>query len=244
MGARLSHRGDRVSQRAREARAVPLGGLLSLLSPQLCWGCGAELRGGPLCGGCRAGLQWLGPEPAELCGVDVWSALAYENAARELVKGLKFRGARALAQTMAAQIVANAPVALLRPAARVSPPALVVRPALVPVPLSPERARRRGFNQAAVLAQALGQRSSGCQLEDCLERRGRSAPQVGRPRAERLGAVAGSVEHRPGASIPSRALIIDDVVTTGATLAACAAALRRAGTPNVAAITYARTIGR
>ena len=68
----------------------------------------------------------------------------------------------------------------------------------------------------------------------------RSGPDV--QRGARLAGPAGSIEAR--ARVPPAALIVDDVVTTGATLAACATALRRAGTTEVAAIAFARTPGR
>jgi predicted amidophosphoribosyltransferase len=63
-------------------------------------------------------------------------------------------------------------------------------------------------------------------------------------REERLGALDGSIRVRPGAAVPLRALLVDDVVTTGSTLAACARALSDAGVREVGAMVYARTPGR
>jgi predicted amidophosphoribosyltransferase len=154
--------------------------------------------------------------------------VAYEGPARDLVRALKFRGALSLAREMAALVVASAPRDLLRAD-------------LVPVPLHPVRLRRRGFNQAVVLAEAIG-RTTGLGTTDCLRRRGPGPPQVGRTRGARLSGPTGSIEAR--ARVPPAALIVDDVVTTGATIAACAAALRRAGTTELAAIAFARTPGR
>jgi predicted amidophosphoribosyltransferase len=115
---------------------------------------------------------------------------------------------------------------------------------LVPVPLHPARARRRGFNQAERLAASIGRRT-GLPVTDCLARRGPAGErQLGRGREERLGGIAGSIELRRGVPAPPRAVLVDDVVTTGATLAACAAALRDAGSREVAAVAYARTPGR
>jgi predicted amidophosphoribosyltransferase len=134
---------------------------------------------------------------------------------------------------MAAQMAANAP------------PGLLEGRSLVPVPIHPARRRRRGFNQAEELARALSRRS-GLQVADCLERTAGSAraSQVGRGRDERRGALAGGVRIRAGAPVPLRALLVDDVVTTGSTLGACAAALADAGVRGVEAIVYARTPGR
>jgi ComF family protein len=211
---------------------VSLAELLWLVAPPLCWGCEEPARGGePLCRRCRAGLRWLGPSRVELDGVRTWAPVAYEGAAREIVRGLKFRGAAGLAEAMAAQVVAAAPGDLLTGVT------------LVPVPLPPARLRRRGFNQAERLARAIGRRA-GLPLARCLERAGDGIPQVGRPRPARLSAVAGMVRTRRQAAVPERPLIVDDVVTTGATLAACAQALRRAGAHDITAVAYARTLAR
>jgi ComF family protein len=203
--------------------------IAALLAPPLCWSCGAHApTGRALCAACRRALVFLPPEPVALSGVLVWAPLAYEGPGRDLVHALKFHGALALAREMAALVVASAPRDVLRGD-------------LVPVPLHPVRQRRRGFNQAAVLAGAIAQ-TTGLASSGCLRRRGPGLPQVGRSRGARLAGPAGSIEAR--ARVPAAALIVDDVVTTGATVAACAAALRRAGTTEVAAVAFARTPGR
>lgn len=208
-----------------------LGRLASLIAPPFCWGCGIDaIPGQPLCSGCRRELRWLGPEAVALDGVDVWAPVAYDGPAKSLVRGLKYRGAPGLAEPMAAQIAAGAPAGLLATGA-----------GLVPVPLSPARRRRRGFNQAERIAAALARRT-GLGVDDCLARAGGARHQVGRGRAERLEASAGSI--RASGPVPARALLVDDVATTGSTLAACAAMLCAAGASEVAAVTYARTPGR
>jgi ComF family protein len=237
----------------------PLGGLLGLLAPPVCWACsGLSRRGDPLCAGCRASLHRLAPEPVVLCGVPVWAPLAYSGPARDLVRALKFRGAIALADAMAAQIVANAPPALLDPAPPalldLAPPALLDRaPAaarctIVPVPLHPQRLRSRGYNQAAVIAEAVGRRAQ-LPVLDCLVRTGPSVTQVGRDRAERRAGPSGRIEFRASAearapAAATRVVLVDDVVTTGATLGACRDALVAHGAEEVAAVCFARTIGR
>ncbi len=197
--------------------------------PPLCWGCGGiARRREPLCLSCRRLLRRLGPEPVVLSGVRVWAPVAYAGPARDLARALKFRSATAVAEAMAAQIAANAPASMLGSA-------------LVPVPLHPRRLRRRGYNQAALIAAALARRT-GAEVADCLSRTGSAVTQVGRDRRERRLGPAGSVELR--APAPEHAVLVDDVATTGATLAACAAALRVAGSAEVAALVFARTIGR
>jgi ComF family protein len=163
--------------------------------------------------------------------VEAWAPLAYRGGAKALARALKFRGAVALADGMAAQVVASVPAALVEGGS------------LVPVPLHPARRRRRGFNQAEALARAVAGRA-GLEMADCLMRAGPRGTQMGRDRNERLAALTGAMSVRPGARAPSRAVLVDDVLTTGATLLACAATLRAAGSRHVTAIAYARTPGR
>ena len=184
--------------------------------------------GEPLCLGCLRLLRRLGPEPVVLSGVRAWAPVAYAGPARALVGALKFRGATGVADAMAAQIAANAPEGLLGAV-------------LVPVPLHPRRLRRRGYNQAALIAAALARRT-GLEVADCLARGGSAATQVGRDRSARRAGPAGSVELR--GPVPERVVLVDDVATTGATLAACAAVARSAGASDVTALVFARTIGR
>jgi ComF family protein len=202
--------------------------LLDLLAPPLCWSCGSRAaRGDPLCRACRRSLRFLPAAAVALRGLETWAPVAYDGAARDLVKALKFRGAAGVAGAMAALIVASAPAGLLTGA-------------LVPVPLHPARRRARPFNQSALVAAAISTRA-GLPVADCLVRTGSKQTQVGRARAERLTG-AGTIE--AAGSPPPTALLVDDVVTTGATLAACAAALRAAGARQVRAIAFARTAGR
>ena len=190
----------------------------------------------------------------------MWAPVAYSGPARDLVKALKFRGATSLAGWMAAQIAANAPAALL--AARAPGAAGTGRtpdaPLLVPVPLHPRRLRRRGFNQAALIAGALAERT-GLEVAHCLARTGPAGTQVGRAREQRRRGPVGTVEvargpvtaapgdpagARDGPAARGQILLVDDVVTTGATLAACSNALLAAGAAGVAAVAFARTVGR
>jgi predicted amidophosphoribosyltransferase len=209
-----------------------LARLLTPLAPPLCAACSGWAGGAePLCGGCRSLLRWLPREPAFLGALPVWAPVAFDGPARALVHALKFGGAVRAVDVMAAQIVANAPAALLD------------ADALVPVPPHPSRRRRRGFDHAELIAAALGHRS-GLPVAACLERSGAAATQVGRGRAERLAGVAGAIAVATGAEVPSRPLLVDDVITTGGTAGACAAALRGAGSSQPAALAYARTPGR
>ena len=198
--------------------------LLTPLAPPLCVACRAPSGNQPLCPECRRTLDRLPPTPATLHGLEVWAPLRYEGAARAVVARLKFHGATALADHMAAAIAANAPRDLLG-----AP--------LVPVPAALARRRRRGFDHAELLARALSRRTAVPVLR-LLTCDGASRRQVGRPRADRL---RDPPRFRALAGGRTRVLLVDDVVTTGATLAACSRALTDAGWTSTAAVAYART---
>jgi ComF family protein len=146
-----------------------------------------------------------------------------------VVNALKARGALALAGLMANELAARAPEGLLRGV-------------LVPVPAHRRRRRRHGFNQAHLIARELG-RAASLPVGKGL-RRVHVPEQVGLERVARLRNARGSVRLRTGVTGPPRAVLVDDVYTTGATLDACAQALLASGTREVAAITFARAVRR
>jgi len=156
-----------------------------------------------------------------------WSAFAYEGVAREVVGALKSRGALVLVSYIANEIAARAPAGLLAGT-------------LVPVPAHARRRRSSGFNQAFEIAAALGC-EGGLPVRDSL-RRVRAPAQVGLERRARLVNARGSASVRSGVAVPPRVVLVDDVYTTGATLDACAQALRQAGAEEVVAVTFARAL--
>lgn len=197
--------------------------LLALVAPPACALCGSGCEvGSRMCEGCDSALRSGAPVRSAVPGVDeVWSAAPYDGAARHLVAALKFRARPGLAEEAAALIAGRAP-------------ALIHGGTIVPVPAAPARRRRRGFDAAEEIASALARRC-GLAIAPCLVR-SESPRQVGRRRAERL-----SDPPRISATsrAPVEALLVDDVMTTGATLGACAEALRSAGAARVIAITVA-----
>jgi competence protein ComFC len=111
---------------------------------------------------------------------------------------------------------------------------------IVPVPLHPARERERGFNQAALLAELLGKRVSA-PLKPMLERVRYTTTQTAFDRSERMENLHGAFRLRKKADVQHlRVLLIDDVLTTGATLSECARVLKKAG----AAFVYAATAAR
>ena len=202
-----------------------LATLLGLIAPPRCALCARSCESRrQLCPGCERGLARLTPRWARVPGVDAaWSAAPYDSVARELVVALKFAARLPLARRAGVLIAARAPSDLLQGT-------------IVPVPAAPARRRWRGFDPAEEIAVALAA-EAGLAVDPCL-RRSQGKRQVGRRRSERL---ADPPQVRLAAAAPKRAVIVDDVITTGATLAACARALRSGGCGRVVALTLARS---
>jgi predicted amidophosphoribosyltransferase len=202
-----------------------LHAVTTALVPPLCATCGRTCRPDAiLCTRCSRRLAEADPlEGAGPPGIDrAWSSAPHESVARDLVTALKFRRLLPAADLMADRIEWLAPATLLSGT-------------IVPVPTAPLRTALRGFDPAAEIAAALAQRTR-LPLQSCLSRRG-GGRQVGKRRAQRIG-------HPPliqaRGKVPSSVLLIDDVLTTGATLSSCARALRQAGSVRIAAITFSR----
>jgi ComF family protein len=228
---------------------------LDLVFPALCPVCGATLADGrrdPLCGACWTAVPRLEPPCCERCGLPLaaggpsvcagclaappdwdWARAAAEYAGviRDAIHALKFEGKRALARPLAALILAQCRGAVGGDVT-----------GLVPVPLGRAREDERGFNQATLLADALG---AGLDLP--VRPRWLRRVRVTTPQSE-LGAAERRVNVR-GAFVAAAAaagrhvIVVDDVLTTGATAAACARALRAAGAARVGVLTVARVRG-
>jgi predicted amidophosphoribosyltransferase len=197
----------------------PLRTLGPVLIPSTCPVCWAH---GPApCDRCAAELRPAPALPAPMAVDGCAALLAYEGAGRELVARLKYRNARSsvpfLARGMAALATGEIDVVTW-------------------APTTPARLRGRGFDQARLLARAVARRR-GLPCRPLL-RRGAGPAQTGRDAAaRRLGPVfagRGPVRGR-------RVLLVDDVVTTGATVSAAARALRAAGAVEVHVVAAART---
>ena len=213
---------------------------LDLAFPAACSGCGRE--GAPLCTVClpaldaRLGLPGGTPIglpadlPAPLLQLE-WCA-PFAGPVRAALHDLKYAGERRLAEPLGESVA--------RRWGRVGTSADLV----VPVPVHAGRERQRGYDQAALIAAVAGERL-GLPVVRALERERATVAQFELGRDERASNVAGAFRLRRsrgrGPSVAGHwVLLVDDVVTTGSTLAACAAALERAGARAVSAIAVAR----
>lgn len=208
------------------------------------------MRGADLCTECRTALPWLEravcpycarpSRLARICGVcerdgrpldGVRAACRFEGMAREAIHDLKYRRIRSRAGVLAdvlAEALARRPLAV---------------DVLAPVPLAPGRLRQRSFNQSALVAQLVGERLGLTVAPEALIRTRETPPQVGRTAAERRTNIAGAFACRlPDAVKGRRVAVVDDVMTTGATLAACAEPLRLAGATRVYGLVAARDV--
>lgn len=223
--------------------------LLQLLLPQRCSLCRLPSPG-PVCADCRADLPWnhsacpLCARPqagsSHVCAVCAarpppfdagWSAFRYQTPVDRAVHGLKyhagFRSAHWLGLEMA-RALARRPQPL---------PQL-----LLPVPLHDGRLRRRGYNQALELARALGG-----QLGVAVDARGArrlraTTDQIGQSAAQRRRNVQGAFTVDAVRLRGKHIALVDDVMTTGSTLAELARACRKAGAARIEVWTAARTI--
>ncbi len=194
---------------------------LPRLHPPFCMYCGEPLPSGRICRNCAT---------APLAIDSIRSVFPMEGVVRDALHALKYRDTRVLAVLLGHEMAT-----LLQ--------ALPAKPSvLVPVPLHRSRLRQRGYNQAALLACALGDASGIPVREDILERHTATAPQArSASRSARLRNVASAFTPHGDLSGETIA-VIDDVCTTGATLAACAQALYAAGAEKVYGLTVAREV--
>jgi ComF family protein len=225
------------------ARAT-LGALIELVFPPRCAACGEAVDAEPFCPVCAGAVdpvpagcaRCAHPGPDAVCGACAASPPAFDavraaglfgGPLADAIHALKYGGRPALARPLGAWLAARVPI----------PSGALV----VSVPLARGRRIERGYDQAALLADALARAAgaSGRRGRGVLRRVKETPPQVGRSRIERARNVSGAF--LATSAVAGRdVLLVDDVVTTGATADAAAAALRRAGARSVAVVALAR----
>lgn len=229
-----------------EAPNSYVAALADLFFPPRCVGC--ERRASDLlCRGCFEGLPRIGRPVCARCGTptafetfvcdeckgvdygfeSARAPLRYEGVGEEIVHALKYRGYTRIAHRLAAPLM----LAVLDRGERFD--------AVVPVPLHRSRLRRRGFNQAELLARGVGT-GLNAPVSDTLQVVRKTRDQVELSAAERRANVEGAFTVRGRAR--GRILLVDDVFTTGATMSSCAGALLRAGADEVHAVSLCRTV--
>lgn len=208
---------------------------LDLLLPPSCFRCGRPLAAhAVLCSVCESAFAIV-EDPVHAAALDRCIAgAAYAGEVLDWVRAFKYPPRAAFPDP--------APEAMLgRLLARAARRAGALPDRIVPIPLHPRRLRRRGFNPAGLLARALA-RERGVAFDPLSLARTRDTPsQTGLDAAARRRNVAGAFRHAAPGRAPRRVWLVDDVVTTGATLASAAGALRRAGAREVVAVCAAAT---
>ena len=208
---------------------------LDLLFPPKCPFCEGVLEDprAPLCSACQPQLLWL-DEKDSFRKVDFsagcWSVLEYRDAVREAVHRYKFTPVRARGEALGklmAQCAADHPE---------------IQPEIITwVPLSRKRRRKRGFDQAEELARTM-ERELGIPAEGVLRKDTDTRQQSSiRDKQQRRANVLGVYSLCPGADVRGKCLLlVDDVITSGATLSSCAKVLAEAGAEKVWCVTLAQ----
>ncbi len=244
------------SRLARLARSA-LRGAADLLLPPSCFACGEPVATqGLLCAACFPRFRFIGPPLCHCCGLPfahageagegglcqaclehppaydhARAAWLYDEASKPLVLAFKYGDRTDLAPAFA-RAMAAAGAGLLAEA-----------DLLAPVPIARARLVSRRYNQAGLLAAELGRIAARRVGQGLLIRRRNTAPLADLPARERARMLAGAIAVAPrhAASVPGRrVLLIDDVLTSGATANACAEALLAAGAAGVDVLTVAR----
>lgn len=234
-----------------------LARVVDAVLPPSCLSCGAPVdEAGALCGACWQALHFLELPLCECCGLPLEGAgagdllcggciadrpryrraravLGYDDASRKLVSRFKYRDRTEMAKSFAGWM------------ARTGRGLMGECDLIAPVPLHPLRLLMRRFNQAALLALSMGRRSGLPVVPDLLRRIHFTPSQVGLSAEARRRNVAHVFRLRPRYAEEikdMRILLVDDVLTTGATAEACTRVLLRAGAAAVDVLTLARVV--
>lgn len=230
---------ERVAATLTEVVFPPVCAGCGRLGPIVCDSCAAAFVpvGGSLCQRCGRVLDKNGVSTNQQCHTcaaeppllrEARAPLLYVEPAISFIHRLKYDGYFALAEPLATIMAARWP-------AWSDPPDLIV-----PIPLHARRQRQRGFNQSALLSRHLGRALGVACDEDALRRHRHTQPQIKLSPTERRDNVAGAFTAAASRLSGKSVLLVDDVYTTGATMAAAAEALTAAGATAVSGYCLAR----
>jgi ComF family protein len=229
---------------------------LDIVLPTLCVACREPVHGDGVCAACWSKLSFIAPPFCERLGVPfvydpgpgilsleaiadppayqrARAAVRFDEVARSLVHGLKYNDRTDLVPTLG------------RWMARAGAELLADADLIMPVPLHWRRGWARRYNQSGALATVIGRQANIRFAGNILKRVRPTLQQAGLSRSERARNVQGAFQVAPerrGEVKERRVLLVDDVLTTGATLDACARALLRAGAANVDVLVFARVV--
>lgn len=214
--------------------------LLDLLLPPACSACGR--LGAVLCGACVRGFRapsqqedrFIAADPGIVVGDQLTlaiAAFAYDGSLRRALQRLKYAGTARVAAALA-----TAALPTLQALLAITGPV-----PLVPVPLYRERERERGYNQAALLADRLGA-SASLPVAALLVRQRATSKQHRLDRAARLQNLVAAFGVARDERVPPVAILVDDILTTSATMEACSSVLRAAGSERVYGFAIAREV--
>ena len=221
-----------------QALKVIAKNFLNLLYPLHCMGCQTPLEAineFHICGRCGSSINRNAMPPFELEDlpkVKAYSACLYDNALKELIHSFKYKGKRVLAKVFSKLMIDYIK----------DNPEITDVDLMTVVPLHKDRLREREFNQSLLLAGPIAKEYS-LLLANTLEKIRRTRYQNELLKSERLENLRGAFSARPKAGIKNKnILLIDDVMTTGATLSECAKILLDSGAESVTCFTLARGI--
>jgi ComF family protein len=203
---------------------------LDVIAPRFCPGCDEPIgQGDPFCASCDASIEPIADLAPLDCGLSVVSSGVYGGALARAIQAMKYEDRADLAAPLGRRLAKAFTRADFSGSAT-----------LVPVPLHPKRLAERGYNQSALIARALGRELGWNVCATALGRRRDTSAQARLGRSQRLHNVDGALIERARLD-GKHVVLVDDVVTTGATASACKEALERAGAVVLAVAAVART---
>ena len=201
--------------------------LLDLIFPPCCAVCKTGTKE-PLCQSCLQKIKFMKPH------LGIYSASIYDGVLREAIHQFKFNNKKQLAEPLG--------ILLVNYLSQIPGLRLEEVDAIIPIPLHPNRHRRRGFNQTELLAKVIT-RYHNIPIKSVLSRIHDTKAQFDLPREERFNNIQGAFQVVDQKAVfNQRLLLLDDIYTTGATMSECAKTLTSAGARRIEIVTLSRAV--